>query len=833
MKGIAEIQNKLANSLENRESGSWSRLRNSLIGKELLAFGAEVISASDNIADTFVQAFDYQQADERALISLSHVHNLAVSFTKPAYIRVRLLNKVGMTFKPFDLVYTVGNVKFTNISFFTGNDDIILYQGMVKTMFTERLVDYNYEKEVTWDRTVIPIGGDEIITGHNIGRALPDSVYAFYKDNVSRGIMSEFGPLSSGPELPVYKLFTLMNKDILVLDGDGKWGKMNYVEPKFQILWLDPTSNSFTLNGTLTSNIYGKLSYQVMGSDHAVEESLDYARDVFRRFYLKLNAIVSREQIQQFVKTFSYVNDCYVTANNANVVIYVKPSDPNDIGEYGAIEAELDLKGSILTKHEVFKGKSLNFQFKLSEDLDSELRSQIEEYLISKCGYDTLGYTEVVDCSRIAAELYAIFGVNSRVTFIVNKTSVESGTKFRFVPIEGTIKLIDATGRETGYDLNGQLFSEVKQESYEVVAYPNDINCSQFGRFINSGEQFVWFDNGYIHKYPTTVLLNLLDVTADDIRFITHNGYSYAYTNKGSSSKLVVFDIEHVTPQGLNSNIIPISGTEPKSIQKITSTSIPIYSNGGIYCLEKLDTELQLRFFSGVGYSAYFTLNIPIQSGTKVLGTFLTGNRLYVVCNNNAVIVISDFNTALVGWEMLKLEIVDNIVSGEIIAFQCYKNGVCAALIKSESTINLVRFTELSQSDSSVKLMNMVVVGNFSNSFVGTYTLQVTEDNIKVIYYGPVLVVKPRVFDVEIEPVKSIVIYDNDGVKYEQTEDQGYPVYIYDKKKAVVGSVNYLDGTVVYDASVSGTSFTYQSTKVILDEKTYLTLNEEVPVLWN
>lgn len=179
MKSRLEIINELAAVLSTQESGAWSRLQNSVIGKELLAYGAEVILASDNINSSLVQSFDYKLADERALISLSHVHDVPVSFNKPAYMRVRLLgNASTRMYRPFDLVFTVGNVKFTNIKWVSGAEDILLYQGVVKTMKTDTsLVEFNVDKTLTWDKTIIPTSEDTIMTGHNIGSALPDSVY--------------------------------------------------------------------------------------------------------------------------------------------------------------------------------------------------------------------------------------------------------------------------------------------------------------------------------------------------------------------------------------------------------------------------------------------------------------------------------------------------------------------------------------------------------------------------------------------------------------------------------------------------------------------------------
>ena len=95
-----------------------------------------------------------------------------------------------------------------------------------------------------------------------------------------------------------------------------------------QIIWLELTEGNFALNSTLISKVHGKLGFRVMGSGNAMFDSMEFARSYFRKFYLEMNSIVSKEQITQFVNSFPYVNDCSVVANNGVIYVYVKPTDP-------------------------------------------------------------------------------------------------------------------------------------------------------------------------------------------------------------------------------------------------------------------------------------------------------------------------------------------------------------------------------------------------------------------------------------------------------------------------------------------------------------------------
>ena len=826
MRSFNDIKKSLIASLETQESGAWAQISQSLVGKELIAFGAEVIAASDNVVDTLVQSFDYNTADERALISLSHVHNIPLSFNSPAYIRVRLNNKVGLSFKPFDLVYTVGNVKFTNVSYFNGNDDIVLYQGQVKSMRTGTdITDFSYDKLESWNNISIPVDSEKIMKCHNIGKAFPDSVYVFYIDETSQGNMSMYTPLRSGPSIACYKQYCLMNKDLVIVEGDGVWGKSDFRTPSYQIIWLELTEGNFALNGTLTSKVHGKLGFRVMGSGNAMFDSMEFARSYFRKFYLEMNSIVSKEQITQFVNSFPYVNDCSVVANNGVIYVYVKPTDPVDKGEYGGIQAELDLKGGILTSHEVAKGTSLKFQFQLDSIIKTSMRSQIESFLKERYGYLNIGFSEVLNCTEVSTLLYSRFGVSTRVVFAVEGASVTSGGKFQFLPINNSIKILNADNKVVGYDLNGQLFAEQTQ-GRGVYKVSSPVN-KRVGKYVmdDNTSYLKGFDRGYIRMCPSNVITSLLG--GDSVSAITHNGYVYIFRNDVVSSNFTVYSTEQINPQGLISNIIPISGVVPKRMQNLNEKEdIPIYVNGAFYCLEfnKDNNEIQLQFFTGTGYAPYYTLSIP-QSLQSILGVYVSGSTLYIVCEDNNVVVISHFNTSHIGWSIVKLEVPKAVKGKKLYGFHCYKDGYCSMVFGTKEVgsnvikeVSIGRCSSLSVTDSSITVMNFEKIYDSDLELdVNTVYVYGTDE---YVWYGD-----------GSENKLSEIVYDDGEVFAQDNKVREYPLY-YLTSSNTIGTVNYLDGTIVFEGT-SGTSFSYESSMVNLDEKTYLRLDETTPVVWN
>lgn len=819
MKSISDIKKDLINSLESQESGAWARVNQSLVGKELIAFGAEVISASYNIVDSFVKAFDYKTADERSLISMSHVYDVPVSFVSPAYIRIRLNNKANLSFKPFELTYSVGNVKFTNVSFFKGNDDIVLYQGIVKTSKStqDSISDFVYDKETPWNKVTIPTGSDEIMTGVNIGKAMPESVYVFFKEDYSQGLLSQFNPIRASEYIPAYKIYTLMNRDQMIKFGDGVWGK-KMSNPALQIIWLEPTTFNFALNGKLSSSLKGELSFTVSGSGAAKEMSLDYARDVFRRHLLELNAVVSKDQIHDFVNSFSYIEDCSVTAKNDVVTVYVKPTDPSDNGEYGSIQAELDLKGGLFTSHEVKKGNPVSFKIQIETNSETVQRSQIEEYLLQAYGYHSVGFSKQVDCNEIAADLFTRFGLYSRVLFGVTNTIVSSGSRLQFVPIAGTIKILNSFGKVVGYDLNGQLFCEVDAGS-DSLELSTGLNSNMGGFNINYVNNSIdMFSEGYLKRYPSEAIasvFNKLSSSLEGINSYAHNGHVYVYKNDGTyGASLCVYTIDQISPQGLTSSIVPISGATPKTIISLEEGSIiPIYINGNYYCINhNIGTgELQLQFYSGSSYSPYFSINIP-SIKDRILGLFIQNNNIYVVCTNNNVVVISNFNSSYVGWTTLRMSVP---VEGTVIqGFHAYDKGRCALLLSDGS---IWRSSGLSTIDNSVQVQNQEKITSLSPMPEGKKFIYCSSDSVWVGNIGE-----------SQDKNRSVVVYDS-GETFDQLKET-YPVY--KSTTTPIGTVNYLNGEIVYGESQL-TGLSYQSTVVDLDEKSYLKLDDATPVLWN
>ena len=131
----SEIKKLLSDKLN---SGSWNKIKTSLVGKELIAYGAEVIAAEDNIKDAFTQSLNPELADKRGLISVANINKVVCSFIEPTFIIARIPDRSGTfnkeVYAPYELIIQCGNETFYNTTYCKEGDEVVFYQGNVVKM---------------------------------------------------------------------------------------------------------------------------------------------------------------------------------------------------------------------------------------------------------------------------------------------------------------------------------------------------------------------------------------------------------------------------------------------------------------------------------------------------------------------------------------------------------------------------------------------------------------------------------------------------------------------------------------------------------------------------
>lgn len=502
------IRSEIIKSITDKlTSANWNRLKNSLVGKELIAFGGEVVSTAENVKDTLVDSLDYEKADFAGLVSLSQINDVYVSAFKPAFIKIKIKGLVQpLVYKPFDLVLTTGSSSFTNIDYCSSADEIILYQGVVKSAVTSGTPDqysgFRVDTVVPYQITNFPSSDTSvknfIILGEN---AMPESIYYFKRYNNVVSLISQYTSLRYSSEIEQYKIRTLSDVRQAIQLGDGVWGKSEYdAGTEFQAIWLELSSNEFSTEGSLVSTEYGAYTdsqVEFLASAFASYPDIEFARASYKKNMLITSVVASNSQIREFTNSYSYVLDSNVVLSNVGenlILIYIKPTDPNDIGGFGEIEAVLDLHGNIFSQHRTILGLPILFSVLVYADYNN----QVQQFLVDKFSYKNLAYKEVIAAAATASEVQSLYQLSNYILFQVT----QAASMYHLMnPIQGTIRLLDGNNDVVGFDSHGIIYKLIEDSNLDFL----------YGFGSSYGSSFLsnhFWDNGSVFAYQN-VLFNL------------------------------------------------------------------------------------------------------------------------------------------------------------------------------------------------------------------------------------------------------------------------------------------------------------------------------------
>ena len=130
---IEDIYDSLVELIGSRSGSSWSSLKDSLVGKELLWAGANIVSATELLSDSVNGVLDLSRYDLRQLLSYAYTNEVPVDLSRPASVKISFSGFSGsspQTFAPFSLCLRVGNSSFYNIGYCDTSGEVDLYQGV-------------------------------------------------------------------------------------------------------------------------------------------------------------------------------------------------------------------------------------------------------------------------------------------------------------------------------------------------------------------------------------------------------------------------------------------------------------------------------------------------------------------------------------------------------------------------------------------------------------------------------------------------------------------------------------------------------------------------------
>lgn len=520
MRAKSEIISTLTNRLT---SDIWKKLKNGLLGRELIAFGAEVISENESIKDTMLLQLNPETADKSGLYLLSQMNEVPITNIKPNALVVQMASD-SKTYAPFELTYSIGNNSFTNIEYTMRNKSVALVNGSYKCY--SHNMNNIYGAMEDGEETYIYDNNDSY-SCIKLGNAYPDSII----------VTDEFGV-----EIPRYSSDIAMSNtiDLMVKVMTGFDGNQyvrficaeNVEKPsKFRIVWLDHSASEVDydedeLSVRDNNVIVAEIKYLSRGS----VDNIDYMREQLKKELAKYQGLNTPKSVERYVNGFPYVIDSRCVADNQNgMVVYVKPSENKDLTMYldfSEIAAHVSLNSILFPKIKVMTGKRLNFGLQIDGVKDVIVQNNIKGLVQDVFAYDKMKFNSVVNTSQILSEVYNNFKIVPSIRMTIDE-DFTNNEPMSYVPVKNSVK---------GYDSKGTL---VAWENNEML-YGRDLNADAIPFLLYEVVGAV--GKMFLLKMKSTIV----DLTSEELAqdFVNINGENHSlYSSKVKYPLIGSFDV--------------------------------------------------------------------------------------------------------------------------------------------------------------------------------------------------------------------------------------------------------------------------------------------------
>ena len=465
MRAKSEIRTELESKLND---DIWKKLKNSLLGRELIAFGAEVISENENVKDTMLLQLNPETADKYGLYLLSQMNEIPITNKKPSAVVVEMSDN-SKTFAPYELTYSVGNVHFTNIeytmrgktvSLLNGNHKCYVKGGMAVTAQTYGEETYFYD------------GGDSYY-GIRIGNAYPDSIIVVDENEI------EIPRYTS--DIALAETVGVMYKVVTGVDG-GIYIRFvcreNYEAPAtYRIDWLDHDAMEFDIDDNTTVTVNNTDVAEIKYTSTGSVDDLNFMRLQLKKEMAKYNGFNTPSSVERYVRGLPYILDAKCEKNDNGINIYVKPSSQLDLETYldfSEVAAHISLNSILFPNIKVRTGKQIAFGIEISGVDDAKLQNGIKNLLQEKFSYENMTFNTVINTSNILAEIYAKYGIVPTVNLTIREEFAQN-KPLSFKPIKNTLKLYNNENVVVAWEENNILYgmrnanTDIPLFAYEIV----------------------------------------------------------------------------------------------------------------------------------------------------------------------------------------------------------------------------------------------------------------------------------------------------------------------------------------------------------------------------
>ena len=455
-------KSKITESLSSKlTSDIWKKLKNSLLGRELIALGGEIISENENVKDTLLLQLNPDTADINGLYMLAQMNEVPITAKKPASLVVTMRDD-AKTYAPFELKHNIGNQSFYNIEYTMQDKSVSLWHGTFKYYLhgnasADAVETLNGQlTDVT--ETAIYDGG-ESYTCMKLGNAYPDSISVKDENGVEFQRYTSDLALSDSFDL-MYKVFTLNDGTQCV-----RFITKGETTPpvNFKIDWLDHSAGVVDYDDNTEIKINNTPVADINFSSQGEDEDIEFMRKQLKKEMAKYDGLNTPKSVERYVNSMPYVIDSKCAFDEkGGIYVYVKPSEDkpelNIYLDFSELAAHISLNSLLFPNIKVMMGKRLQFGLTISGLKDEAIKAYARQVIQDKYAYDKIGFSSAVNISEIVADIYGKYGVAPSISMTLRENFTVD-EQLSYVPEKNSIRGFDVNDTTTMTENNGVLYS--------------------------------------------------------------------------------------------------------------------------------------------------------------------------------------------------------------------------------------------------------------------------------------------------------------------------------------------------------------------------------------
>lgn len=437
----------------NLKGVTWSRLKNALLGKELISFGGVVNELISSQYDTFLRDLAPDMASYTGLSVIGYNQQVCYDIVRPTKAVVPVTIPEGIA--PFQAILTVGNNKYYNTSYIgAGQEQVTLSQGNLGcTAFNDEITGFGtyYQSGIYWanGKKYVKLPKNLVYESLNV---------YITQDGVRRPVR-----ISDSKDIRVFR--QVDNTVAVMLLDTESYDSISQVECYYLVATTEVSS-------TEDSSISGELqlsgtTLQVQAYEEEGSSDIAVARDSLVSQLSLRSSISTKEQIKQFVNSFPQVKDSNPELTDANTItVWVSPTFESAI--YDDIQANLTLYGEMAIYWMVKSGVPVPVSIRLTAigdltgDERAEILTEVTNWIDENIKFDTV--------LTPAWVLQSVLDYANKVitSLVLDEQVTTRQLKLAAIPVSGTISFVK-DGKEIAWDSRGYIRGYLAQSKVDTL----------------------------------------------------------------------------------------------------------------------------------------------------------------------------------------------------------------------------------------------------------------------------------------------------------------------------------------------------------------------------